>query len=91
MATVVRSEKEDQLVSKYETATLVKDWLRMIHDQVVLVRLGVTTKQGEQTLVGGIDVLQLILMDFWDTAVTDVDLVTQELKDNGFGRYVGEA
>lgn len=91
MATVVRSEKEDQLVSKYETATLVKDWLRMIHDQVALVRLGVTTKQGEQMLVGGIDVLQLILMDFWDTAVTDVDLVTQELKDNGFGRYVGEA
>ena len=91
MATVAISEKESQLMGKYDQATLVQDWLRMISDQVVLLRLGLTTNQGKQVLVGGIDVLQLLLMDFWDMAVTDVDRVTQELKDNGFGKYVGEA
>ena len=90
MATVAISEKESQLMGKYDQATLVQDWLRMISDQVVLLRLGLTTNQGKQVLVGGIDVLQLLLMDFWDMAVTDVDRVTQELKDNGFGKYVGE-
>lgn len=90
MATVVRSEKEDQLVSKYENATLVQDWIRMIHDQVDLIRLGLTTEKQRQTIIGGVDVLQLILGDFWEMAVTDVDRVRQELKDNGFGKYVGE-
>lgn len=91
MAAVVRSEKEDQLVSKYENATLVQDWIRMIHDQVDLIRLGLTTEKQRQTIIGGVDVLQLILGDFWEMAVTDVGRATQELKDNGFGKYVGEA
>lgn len=90
MATVVVSEKESQLTGKYDQATLVRDWLRMIHDQVVLLRLGLTTDQGKQTLVGGIDVLQLLLMDFWDSAATDIEQAAQELKDNGFGKYLGE-
>lgn len=88
MATVVR-DQVGQLKDKYDNATLIKDWLRMIHEQVVLIRLGVTAGRGEQTLIGGIDVLQFLIGDFWETAVSDVEKVAEELKANGLGKYVG--
>lgn len=88
MATVTK-EQEAQLKSKYDDVTLIQDWLRMIHEQVVLIRLGVTDGRGEQTLIGGIDVLQFLVGDFWETAVSDVEKAAQDLANNGFGKYAG--
>lgn len=89
MATVVR-DQVGQLKDKYDNATLIKDWLRMIHEQVVLIRLGVTTDHGKQTLIGGIDVLQFLVGDFWEVAVSDVEKAAEELKSNGLAKYVGD-
>lgn len=89
MTTVVKSEKEDQLIDQYNQKTSTMSLVGLISDQIDLIRLGLDLGKNKQVVLGGVDVLQLLVGDFWESANEDVEVMAQKLKDNGLGQYVG--